>query len=80
MVITIATILKNVIALVAEAKLGLLYECTKAMILIHSALIKMDWPQSKFPVQTEKLTADSVVNNTIVPHKLKSMNMSPHWL
>ena len=40
----------------------------------------MKWPQPKHPLQTENSAAAVVVNNTIVPRKLKTMDHRLHWL
>ncbi len=58
----------------------MLYECAKAMVPLRNALIKMGWPQAKLSIQMEKSAADGVVDNTIIPCKLKSMDMHLHWL
>ena len=64
----------------AEAKLGALYECAREMVPLRQALNDMGWPQGKSSIQTDNSTADGVVNNTIVPKRLKSMDMRLHWL
>ena len=76
----IASITKNVMPSAAEAELGALYECAKAMAPLRQALIEMGWPQGKSPIQTDNSTADGVINNTIVPKRLKSMDLRLHWL
>ena len=40
----------------------------------------MKWPQPKSPLQTDNSAAAGVVNNTIVPKKLKIMDRRLHWL
>ena len=40
----------------------------------------MKWPQPKSPLQTDNSAAAGVVNNTIVPKKLKTMDRRLHWL
>ena len=62
----------------AEAELGALYECARAMIPLQQALIEMGWPQGKSSIQTDISTADGVVNNTIVPKRLKSIDLRLH--
>ena len=72
--------MKNVMPSAAEAELGALYECARAMVPLRQALIEMGWPQGKSPIQTDNSTADGVVNNTIVAKRLKSMDLRLHWL
>lgn len=79
-VLTIASIMKNVLTSAAEAELSAIFECAKAMVPIRQALIEMGWPQGKSPIQTDNSTANGVVNKTIVPKKLKSMDLRLHWL
>ena len=40
----------------------------------------MKWPQPKSPIQTDNSAAAGVVNNTIVPRKLKTMDRRLHCL
>ena len=79
-VLTIAAIMKNILTSAAKAKLGALYECAKAMIPLRNALVEMGSSQGGLPVQTDNSAANGVVNNTVVPRKLKSMDMRLHWL
>ena len=79
-VLTVAQIMKNVLTSAAEAELAALFVATKEMIPMRQALIEMGWPQPRSPVQTDNSAADGVVNNTIVPRKLKSMDLRLHWL
>ena len=37
-------------------------------------------PQPPTPIQTDNTTALGVVNNTIAPRRMKSMDMRFHWL
>jgi hypothetical protein len=79
-VLTIAAIMKNVLTSAAEAELSAIFECAKAMVPLRQALTEMGWPQGKSPIQTDNSTADGLVNNIIVPKKLKSMDLRLHWL
>ena len=79
-VLTLAGIMKNVLASAAEAELSALFECAKAMAPMRQALIEMGWPQGRSPIQIDNSTAEGVANNTIVPRKLKSMDLRLHWL
>ena len=79
-VTVIAAIMKNVMPSAAEAELGALYECARAMVPLRQALIEMGWQQKESPIQTDNSTADGVVNSTIVAKRLKSMDLRFHWL
>ena len=63
-----------------DAELAALFETAKAMVPLRQALIKMGWPQGQSAIQTDNTTANGVVNNTIVPKKLKAMDLRLHWL
>ena len=79
-VIAFTAIMKNVMASDAEAELGAIYECARAMLPLRQALTKKGWPQGNSSIQTDNSTANGVFNNTIVPTRLKSMYMLLRWL
>jgi hypothetical protein len=74
-VLSIAQIIKFVMASAAESKLAALFITARKMIPHCQTLIDMGWPQPKSPIQTDKSTAAGVVNNTIVPRWSKMMDM-----
>ena len=77
---SIAQIIKHVMSSAAEAELTALFITSKELLPLRQTLEEMDWPQPKTPVQTDNSTAVGVTNNTIVPKRTKSMDMSFHWL
>ena len=79
-ILTIAQIIKFVMASAAEAELGALFITAKKVLPICQTLIEMGWPQPPIPVQTDNTTAVGVVNKTLVSNKLKSMDLVYHWL
>jgi hypothetical protein len=79
-VLTIATIIKFVMALAAEAELAALFIAACKMVPHRQTHIDMGWPQPRSPVQTDNSTAIGVTNNTIVPKRAKMMNMRLWWL
>jgi hypothetical protein len=79
-VLTIATIIKFVMASDAEAELAALFIVAQEMIPLRQTLIDMGWPQPCSPIQTDKLTAVGVTNKTIVPKQSKMMDMRLWWL
>ena len=52
-VLTIAQIIKTVMASAAEAEMAALYIMSKKMILLLHTLIEMVWPQPQTPIQTD---------------------------
>jgi hypothetical protein len=79
-VLSIAQIIKFVMASAAESKLAALFITACKMIPHRQTLINMGWPQPKSPIQTDNSTAAGVINNTIVPRQSKMMNMRFWWL
>jgi hypothetical protein len=74
-VLTIATIIKFVMALAAEAELAALFIAAHKMVPRRQTLIDMGWPQPRSPVQTNNSTAIGVTNKTIVAKRAKMMDM-----
>ena len=66
-VLTIAQIMKFVMASASEAELGAMFITAQAMVLKRNDLEEMGWKQACSPIQTDNLAAAGVVNNTIVP-------------
>jgi hypothetical protein len=62
-ILTNATIIKAVMSLAAEAKLGALYNNAKDAVYLRQILDKMGHPQPKTPIQTDNMTAEGVINN-----------------
>ena len=79
-VLSIAQIIKFVMASAAEAELAALFVTARQMILHRQTLIDMGWPQPKSPIQTDNSTAEGVTNKTIVPCRAKMMDMRLWWL
>ncbi len=79
-VLSIAQIIKFVMASAAESELAALFITSRKMIPHRQSLIDMGWPQPKSPIQTDNSTAAGVVNNTIVPRRSKMMDMRLGWL
>jgi hypothetical protein len=79
-VLSIAQIIKFVMASAAQSKLAALFITAREMIPHRQTLIDMGCPQPKSPIQTDNSTAAGVVNNTIVPHQSKMMDMRFWWL
>ena len=66
-VLSLAQIIKFVMASVAESELAALFITAREMIPHCQTLIDMGWPQPKSSIQTDNSTAAGVTNNTIVP-------------
>ena len=46
---------------------------------MRNTLDEMIWPQLKSPINTDNSSVAGVVNNTIFPRKLKTMDRRLHW-
>jgi hypothetical protein len=79
-VLSIAQIIKFVMASAAESELAALFVTAHEMIPHRQTLIAMGWPQPKTPIQTDNPTAVGVTNKTIVPRRAKMMDMRFWWL
>jgi hypothetical protein len=78
-VLTIAQIIKAVMSLVAEAKIGALYiNCWEAVPACHTFEF-LGHPQPPTPIQTNNTMALGIVNSNLMK-KLKAMDMTYHWL
>ncbi len=78
--LSIAQIIKFVIASAAKSKLAALFVTVREMIPHRQTLIEMGWPQPKSPIQTDNSTASGVTNKTIVPQRSTMMDMQFWWL
>ena len=64
----------------SEAELGALFITAQEMVATRNTLEEIKSPQPKLPIQTDNSAASGVVNNTIVPRKLKTMDCRLHWI
>ena len=78
-VLTLDQIIKFVMSSSSEVELGAIFITSQQMVLMRNTLKEVRWPQPKSPIQTENSGAAGVVNNTIVPGKLKTMDHHLHW-
>ena len=79
-VLTIAQIMKFFVASASESELGAIFITAQAMVSQLNTLEEMGWKQPRSPIQTDNSAAVGVVNNTIVPIKLKTMDRRLYWL
>jgi hypothetical protein len=79
-VINISQIIRAVMSLAAEAKLGALFINTKTAVSMQRTLNEMGHPPTCTPIQTSNSTAHTLLTNKIMPKALKAMDMRFHWL
>jgi hypothetical protein len=74
-VLTIAQIINAVMSSAAEAELGALFINAKEAVHMQRILQEMGHIQPRTPIQTDNLTAESVINSRVQPRRTKSMDM-----
>jgi hypothetical protein len=79
-ILTIAQLIKFVMASAAEAELSAMYIAARDMVPLRNTLAEMGWPQPKSPIQTDNSTAVGFVNDTIITRRIKMICMRIHWL
>ena len=79
-ILNITQIIRAVMSLAAEAKLGTLFIKAKMAVSMQCMLKEMGYPQTCTPIQTSNLTAHALLSNKILPKALKAMDMQFHWL
>ena len=75
-----ASIIKLVMSSAAEFEIRALYINARKGVEIRNILQEMGHMQPPTPVQTDNLTADSIVNLRDQPKHTKAMDMHFHWL
>ena len=74
-VLTIAQIIKTVMASAAEDEMAALFITAKNMIPLRHTIIEMGWPQPQTPIKTDNSTAVGFTNKTIFKKATKSSDM-----
>ena len=64
----------------SEAELGAMFITAQEIVVMRHTLQEMKWPHPRYPLQTDNSAAAGVVNNTIVPRKLQTMDRRLHWI
>ena len=75
-----ASIIKSVMSSAAEAKIGALYINAQKGVEERIILEEMGHIQPPTPVQTDNMTAESIINLRVQPKRTKAMDMRFHWL
>ena len=65
-VLTIAQIIKSVMASAAESEIAALYITDKNMVPLKNNIIEMGWPQLRLPIRIDNSTAVGFTNKTII--------------
>ena len=76
--LTLAKTIKFVMSSIYEAELSAMFITAQEMVAMRQTLQEMKWTQPKSPIHKDNYAATGVVNNTIVPRKLKTMDRRLH--
>ena len=77
-VLTLSQIIKFVMSSALEVELGELFVTAQEMAETRNTPEEITWPHPKPSIQTDNSATAGVVNNTIVPRKLKTMDLRLH--
>ena len=77
---TIAQIIKTVMASAEGAEMAALFITAKKIIPLRHTLIEMGWPQPQTRIQTDNSKAVGFTNKTIVNKATKSADIKLWWL
>ena len=79
-VLTIAQIIKTVMASAAEADMAALFITAEKMIPLRHTIMEFGWPQTQSLIQTDNSTAVGLTKKNIVSKATKSVEMKLWWL
>jgi len=79
-ILTLAHVIKHVMASDTEAKLAALYITSQETVHICIILYELGHKQPVTPLQTNNAMAGAIVNGKIQPKQTKAMDMHFHWL
>ena len=68
-ILYLTTIIKNIMASVAEAEIAALFLNARMVIPLCTALVEMGYPQPTTKIKTDNNTADGFVNGTMKQNK-----------
>ena len=80
LVFIMCKILRNIMALAAEAEYGALFLNGQAAVLIRTTLIEMHHPQPPTPIQVNNSIAVVISNKSIKQKRSKAMDMRFLWI
>jgi hypothetical protein len=70
-----SSIMKNVVASAAEAKIGALFHNGQDACTLRQTLIEIGHPQPPTPLQTDNQCADGIINDTVKQRRSKAIDM-----
>jgi hypothetical protein len=79
-ILTLSTIIRMVVASVAEAEIGALFLNAKEGVNIQNILKEMGHPQPATPMQTDNTTAHGILRGTCKQQRSKAIYMRFYWV
>ena len=79
-VLTIAKVIKNVMASATEAELGALYMNAQEAVGLRNCLEAMGYAQPATPLRTDNNTANGIINNTMKQKRSKAIDVRFYWI
>ena len=76
----VSTILRNVMALAAEAEVGAAFLNAQQACALCTTLIKMGHKQPPTPIQTDNNVAQGILQGTVKQKRSKAIDMRFYWL
>ena len=77
--LVLAKVIKNVMALAAEAKIGALFVNAQEAAGLQNCLRAMGFPQLATMMKTDDMTANGIINNAMKQKQSKAIDMRFHW-
>eukprot|EP00957_Ditylum_brightwellii_P211628 15366396-Ditylum_brightwellii.AAC.1 len=77
---SVYTVIRNIMALAAEAKIWALYAKVQKEKELQTALEEMGHPQPLTPIMTDNTTANRIVSNTVKQQRSCAIDMHFCWL
>jgi hypothetical protein len=75
-----SSIMKNVVAIAAEAEIGVLFHNAQDACTLRQTLVAIGRPQPPTPLQTDNQCADGIINDIVKQKQSKTNYMRYYWL
>ena len=78
-VLILVTIIENMMASAAEAKVAALYLNAQGALVIHQYLLELGYPQPPTPLKTDNVTVRGILTGTIKQKRSKAIGIQFYW-
>jgi hypothetical protein len=79
-ILNVASVIKNVVASVAESEVGACFHNTQSGAPLRVTLTELGHSQPPTPLRADNSTAFGILNETVKQKRSKAMDMRYHWL